>query len=63
MQPVKWVRAVEVPKGLDEVWSCERHADELIGARRLTMTVVLSDSDEASVHPGPCVGPQIDYRH
>jgi hypothetical protein len=43
MEPVAWVGRWKFLKGRTKVWSCERHADELMGARRLTMTVVLSD--------------------
>ena len=34
-QPVQWVGRWRFTKGWTKVWSCERHADELIGARRL----------------------------
>jgi hypothetical protein len=35
MEPVAWVWRWKFLKGWTKVWSCERHADELIGARRL----------------------------
>ena len=31
MQPVEWVGRWKFLKGFTKVWSCERHADELIG--------------------------------
>ena len=31
MEPVAWVRRWKFLKGWTEVWSCERHADELLG--------------------------------
>ena len=35
MQPVEWVGRWKFLKGWTKVWSCERHADELVvGARR-----------------------------
>jgi hypothetical protein len=34
-------RTVEVPRQLDEVWSCERHADELVSARRAFIRLTL----------------------
>jgi len=33
MQPVAWVGRWKFLKGWTKVWSCERHADELVGAR------------------------------
>ena len=36
MQPVAWVGRWKFFKGWTKVWSCERHADELPWARRLT---------------------------
>jgi hypothetical protein len=38
MQPVAWVGRWKFLKGWTKVWSCDRHADELPWARRLTMT-------------------------
>jgi hypothetical protein len=35
MQPVAWVGRWKFLKGWTKVWSCERHADELVGARLL----------------------------
>jgi hypothetical protein len=35
MEPVTWVGRWKFTKGWTKVWSCERHADELLGARRL----------------------------
>jgi hypothetical protein len=32
--PVSWVGRWKFLKGWTKVWSCERHADELVGARR-----------------------------
>jgi hypothetical protein len=36
MQPVEWVGRWKFTKGWTKVWSCDRHADELVGARRTT---------------------------
>ena len=33
--PVEWVGRWKFLKGWTKVWSCDRHADELVGARRL----------------------------
>jgi hypothetical protein len=35
MQPVESVGRWKFLKGWTKVWSCERHADELVGARAL----------------------------
>jgi hypothetical protein len=35
MEPVEWGGRWKFLAGLTRVWSCERHADELVGARRL----------------------------
>ena len=37
MQPVEWVARCKFLKGWTNVWSSERHADELVGARRLAL--------------------------
>jgi hypothetical protein len=34
MEPVVYVGRWKFTKGWTKVWSCERHADELVGARR-----------------------------
>jgi hypothetical protein len=34
MEPVAWVGRWKFLKGWTKVWSCDRHADELVGARR-----------------------------
>ena len=34
-EPVRWVGRWKLLDGWTKVWSCERHADELVGARRL----------------------------
>jgi hypothetical protein len=34
MARVAWVGRWKFLKGWTKVWSCERHADELVGARR-----------------------------
>jgi hypothetical protein len=36
MRPVEWVGRWKFLEGRTKVWSCERHADELVGARRTT---------------------------
>ena len=33
MEPVAWVGRWKFLKGWIKVWSCERHTDELVGAR------------------------------
>ena len=33
-EPVEWVGRWKFLKGWTKVWSCERHADGLVGARR-----------------------------
>jgi hypothetical protein len=38
MEPVTWVGRWKFMTGWTKVWSCKRHADELVGARRLPMT-------------------------
>ena len=35
MEPVTWVGRWKFLDGWTKVWSCERHADELVGARRI----------------------------
>jgi hypothetical protein len=37
-EPVAWVGRWKFLDGWTKVWSCERHADELTGARRLPTT-------------------------
>jgi hypothetical protein len=51
MQPVTWVGRWKFLKGWTKVWSCERHADELPWARRLTHEVALQ-----RVKDGSCWG-------
>jgi hypothetical protein len=34
-EPVEWKWRWKFLKGWAKVWSCERHADELVGARRI----------------------------
>ena len=36
MEPVAWVGRWKFQDGWTKVWSCERRADELVGARRVT---------------------------
>jgi hypothetical protein len=36
MEPVTWAGRWKFLDGWTKVWSCERHADELVGAERLT---------------------------
>jgi hypothetical protein len=36
-EPVEWVGRWKFLDGCTKVWSCERHADELVGARRLSV--------------------------
>jgi hypothetical protein len=35
MEQVTWVERWKFLKGWTKVWSCELHADELVGARRM----------------------------
>lgn len=35
MRPVTWVGRWKFLEGWTKVWSCEQHADKLVGARRL----------------------------
>jgi hypothetical protein len=37
-EPVTWVRRWKFLEGWTKVWSFERHADELVGARRVSET-------------------------
>jgi hypothetical protein len=39
-EPMEWVGQWEFLKGWTKVWSCERHADELVGARRIRTSSV-----------------------
>jgi hypothetical protein len=36
-EPVAWVGRWKFLNGWTKVWSCERHADELVGARRVSV--------------------------
>ena len=36
MEPVEWVGRWKFLAGWTKVWSCERHADELVGARKIS---------------------------
>jgi hypothetical protein len=38
MEPVTWVGRWKLLAGWTKVWSCERHAAELVGARRRVIT-------------------------
>jgi hypothetical protein len=48
MEPVAWVGRWKFTKGSTKVWSCERHADELVGAEpRTSVRTLLGASSEA----------------
>jgi hypothetical protein len=48
MEPVAWVGRWKFTKGSTKVWSCERQADELVGAEpRTSVPTLLGGSSEA----------------
>jgi hypothetical protein len=59
MQPVAWVGRWKFLDGWTKVWSCERHADELVGARRFAALIRKTFRWLGSNSPGYHAGERI----